>query len=154
MIKKIVTRAKEPGDTICDSFNHLQDWFLHSVRKRETRSRLLYSDSIHSEQLQLLRHQHLSFHISTMVCPYKATCTLFAAMASIFYIRSTFDESLTETSYAEDGTVTTKPVPKKKAMSPLRRAVTISLLVAFHIDLMFTGYLRAGVKEGLAMLKA
>jgi len=89
-----------------------------------------------------------------MVCPYKATCTLFAAMASIFYIRSTFDESLTETSYAEDGTVTTKSVPKKKAMSPLRRAVTISFLVAFHFDLMFTGYLRAGVKEGLAMLKA
>eukprot|EP00526_Cylindrotheca_closterium_P029692 CAMPEP_0113617108 /NCGR_PEP_ID=MMETSP0017_2-20120614/8598_1 /TAXON_ID=2856 /ORGANISM="Cylindrotheca closterium" /LENGTH=89 /DNA_ID=CAMNT_0000526469 /DNA_START=11 /DNA_END=280 /DNA_ORIENTATION=+ /assembly_acc=CAM_ASM_000147 len=89
-----------------------------------------------------------------MVCPYKATCTLFAAMASIFYIRSTFDEDgFTETSsYAEDGTA--KSVQKKKAMSPLRRAVTISLLIVFHIDLMFTGYLRTGVKEGLAMLKA
>ncbi|CAJ1945179.1 unnamed protein product [Cylindrotheca closterium] len=88
-----------------------------------------------------------------MVCPYKATCTLFAAMASIFYIRSTFDENdFTETSYAEDGTE--KSVQTKKTMSPLRRAVTISLLIVFHIDLMFTGYLRSGVKEGLAMLKA
>lgn len=103
--------------------------------------------------LQLVLPTH-STTIATMVCPYKATCTLFAAIASIFYIRSTFDESgFTETSYSdEDGTE--KSVQTKKVMSPLRRAVTMSLLIVFHIDLMFTGYLRAGVKEGLAMLRA
>ncbi|KAL3939551.1 MAG: hypothetical protein SGBAC_005738 [Bacillariaceae sp.] len=94
-----------------------------------------------------------------MVCPYKATCTLIAAITSIFYIRSTFDEKgFTEISYAEGGDETRELGPKKKPMSPLRRGIIIALLIVFHIDLMFTGYLRAGVKaglkQGIAMLKA
>ena len=136
---------KEPGDTICDR-NSLPRFF--HARGETCKSHFLWNRTTSTSP----SHPTWSY-ISTMVCPYKATCTLFAAIASIFYIRSTFDEGFSETSYAEDET-TTSTKTKKKAMSPLRRAVTISLLIVFHIDLMFTGYLRAGVKEGIAMLKA
>lgn len=83
-----------------------------------------------------------------MVCPYKLTTTLFAAIASILFVRSTFaEEEVGGASRNSEGTMM-----KKKTMSSTKRMMIVSLLIVLHVDLLVTGYLRAGVKEGLAML--
>ena len=89
-----------------------------------------------------------------MVCPYRVTVTLFSAIASIFYLRSTM---------ADDGvgagssisTPYQQQQQRKQAsstMSSTRRYVIMTLLALLHIDLLLTGYLRMGVKEGIKML--
>ena len=85
-----------------------------------------------------------------MVCPYRVTVTLFSAIASIFYLRSTM---------ADDGvgagSISPQQQQRKQAsstMSSTRRYVIMTLLALLHIDLLLTGYLRMGVKEGIKML--
>ena len=87
-----------------------------------------------------------------MVCPYRVTVTLFSAIASIFYLRSTM---------ADDGvgagsSISTPYQQQRKqvssTMSSTRRYVIMTLLALLHIDLLLTGYLRMGVKEGIKML--
>lgn len=82
-----------------------------------------------------------------MVCPYRLVTTFFAAVASMFYIRSTFADDVIGKS--GEGTAM-----KKKVMSSEKRALIVSLLIVLHVDLLVTGYLRAGVKEGFAMLSS
>lgn len=83
-----------------------------------------------------------------MVCPYKVCCTLVSAVLSIFYVASAFADADEQTTLSNKAAV----VPTKKPMSAERRMITVALLVIFHIDLLFTGYLRAGFKEGVAVL--
>ena len=87
-----------------------------------------------------------------MVCPYRVTVTLFSAIASLFYLRSTM---------ADDGvgagsSISTPCQQQRKqvssTMSSTRRYVIMTLLALLHIDLLLTGYLRMGVKEGIKML--
>eukprot|EP00980_Cylindrotheca_fusiformis_P004838 scaffold1034_cov127-Cylindrotheca_fusiformis.AAC.19 len=86
-----------------------------------------------------------------MVCPYRLVTTFFAAIASVFYIRSTFAE---DDVGGESGKTGDQTVVKKTAMSSQKRALIVSLLIVLHVDLLVTGYLRAGLKEGFAMLSA
>jgi hypothetical protein len=87
--------------------------------------------------------------LSKMVCPYRLVTTFFAAVASMFYIRSTFAEDVIDAGNGKSGEGT---AAKKKGMSSEKRALIVSLLIVLHVDLLVTGYLRAGVKEGFAML--
>lgn len=82
-----------------------------------------------------------------MVCPYKLTVTTLSAIASIFYIR-TLEPKDEDEKNKGGGTI---EKTNKTMVSSTRRMIMISLLVILHIDLIFTGYIRAGVKEGIAM---
>ena len=96
-----------------------------------------------------------------MVCPYRVTVTLFSAIASIFYLRSTMAEGCdpqafgggtTTTTTTTYTTTTTTTTPKQAMMSPTRRYVIMTLLALLHVDLLLTGYLRMGVKEGMKIM--
>lgn len=97
---------------------------------------------------------HNIFYINTlskMVCPYRLVTTFFAAVASMFYIRSTFAEDVIDAGSGKSGE---GRATKKKVMSSTKRSLIVSLLIVLHVDLLVTGYLRAGVKEGFAMLSS
>ena len=87
-----------------------------------------------------------------MVCPYKATCALITTIMSIWYVSSTFADAENtdrkESSSYDDEELSKE---KKKPVSPMRRILTIAVLVIFHLDLFTTGYLRMGVKQLIAL---
>ena len=92
-----------------------------------------------------------------MVCPYRVTVTLFSAIASIFYLRSTMAEGCDPQAFGGGTTTTTTTTsttttPKQAMMSPTRRYVIMTLLALLHVDLLLTGYLRMGVKEGMKIM--
>ena len=73
-------------------------------------------------------HPHTSVRLPIdtrkMVCPYRVTVTLFSAIASIFYLRSTMAESDSSQAFSSNGagSVTTTTTTKQAtAMSPTRR---------------------------------
>ena len=88
-----------------------------------------------------------------MVCPYRVTVTLFSAIASIFYLRSTMaDDGVGAGSSISTPYQQQQRKQASSTMSSTRRYVIMTLLALLHIDLLLTGYLRMGVKEGIKML--
>ena len=89
-----------------------------------------------------------------MVCPYKATTGLITAMMSMYYITSTMADDphaakKNNDDNNTDGELKLEETEAKKMSA--RRALTIALLVLFHVDLFTTGYLRLGVKQLMAI---